>query len=227
MIRVRQNYNSFKYWESLIHENKTIRGHMFMDNPPKEKSLYIHTLIFSKNNGIDNIYAYFPDAKVLLGYIQYSFLQEAFYKWIYGKDRIIINIPSLPVDKIIRDGLSKGKISKSEAQLMLSHYTRVSKMWDLPKDRVIPELIKFSREFNKTWYGDNKEFLYLKIFRNPEELGNFIVDSTMLTNDENTFISKTGVTVSEWKKICSEAIKNKLSAEKFKEILQKNLSEVI
>ena len=49
----------------------------------------------------------------------------------------------------------------------------------------------------------------------------------MLTNDENTFISKTGVTVSEWKKICSEAIKNKLSAEKFKEILQKNLSEVI
>ena len=227
MIRVRQNYNSFKYWESLIHENKTIRGHMFMDNPPKEKSLYIHTLIFSKNNGIDNIYAYFPDAKVLLGYIQYSFLQEAFYKWIYGKDRIIINIPSLPDDKIIRDGLSKRKISKSEAQLMLSHYTRVSKMWDLPKDRVIPELIKFSREFNKTWYGDNKEFLYLKIFRNPEELGNFIVDSTMLTNDENTFISKTGVTVSEWKKICSEAIKNKLSAEKFKEILQKNLSEVI
>ena len=200
---------------------------MFMDNPPKEKSLYIHTLIFSKNNGIDNIYAYFPDAKVLLGYIQYSFLQEAFYKWIYGKDMIIINIPSLPVDKIIRDGLSKGKISKSEAQLMLSHYTRVSKMWDLPKDRVIPELIKFSREFNKTWYGDNKEFLYLKIFRNPEELGNFIVDSTMLTNDENTFISKTGVTVSEWKKICSEAIKNELSAEKFKEILQKNLSEVI
>lgn len=227
MIRVRQNYNSFKYWESLIHENKTIRGHMFMDNPPKEKSLYIHTLIFSKNNGIDNIYAYFPDAKVLLGYIQYSFLQEAFYKWIYGKDRIIINIPSLPVDKIIRDGLSKGKISKSEAQLMLSHYTRVSKMWDLPKDRVIPELIKFSREFNKTWYGDNKEFLYLKIFKNPEELGNFIVDSTMLTNDENTFISKTGVTVNEWKKICSEATKNKVSAEIFKEILQKNLSEVI
>lgn len=227
MIRVRQNYNSFKYWESLIHENKTIRGHMFMDNPPKEKSLYIHTLIFSKNNGIDNIYAYFPDAKVLLGYIQYSFLQEAFYKWIYGKDRIIINIPSIPVDKIIRDGLSKGKISKSEAQLMLSHYTKVSKMWDLPKDRVIPELIKFSREFNKTWYGDNKEFLYLKIFKNPGELGDFIVDSTMLTNDENTFICKTGVTVNEWKKICSEATKNKVSAEKFKEILQKNLSEVI
>lgn len=227
MIRVRQNYNSFKYWESLIHENKTIRGHMFMDNPPKEKSLYIHTLIFSKNNGIDNIYAYFPDAKVLLGYIQYSFLQEAFYKWIYGKDRIIINIPSIPVDKIIRDGLSKGKISKSEAQLMLSHYTKVSKMWDLPKDRVIPELIKFSREFNKTWYGDNKEFLYLKIFKNPGELGDFIVDSTMLTNDENTFICKTGVTVNEWNKICSEATKNEVSAEKFKEILQKNLSEVI
>lgn len=198
-----------------------------MQNPPKEKSLYIHTLIFSRNNGIDNIYAYFPDTKALLGYIQYSFLQEAFYKWIYGKERIIINIPSYSVDKIISDGLSKGKISKQEGQLMLSHYTMVTKMWDLPKDRVVPELIKFSREFNKSWYGDNKEFLYLKIFKNPEELGDFVVNSTMLTDEESTFIDKTGVTVEAWRNICKTAVKNKASGEKFQEILQKNLSEVI
>ena len=227
MRRVRQNYNSLEYWESIIHENKTIRGHMFMQNPPKEKSLYIHTLIFSKNNGIDNIYAYFPDAKALLGYIQYSFLQEAFYKWIYGKERIIINIPSYTVDKIVNDGLTKGKISNEEAKLMLVHYAKVTKMWDLPKDRVVPELIKFSREFNKSWYGDNTEFLYLKIFKTPEELGDFVVNSTMLTDEESLFIDKTGVTVEEWKKVCINALKNKECGEKFQEILQKNLSEVI
>ena len=36
---MKENYNSFSYWENLINENKTIRGHMFMDNPPKDKSL--------------------------------------------------------------------------------------------------------------------------------------------------------------------------------------------
>ena len=198
-----------------------------MESLPKAKSLYIHTLIFSKNNGIDNIYAYVPDSKVLLGYIQYSFLQEAFYKWIYGKDRIVINVPSYPVDKIIRDGLSKGKITKSEAQLMLNHYTRVSKMWELPKDRVLPELIKFSREFNKTWYGDNQEFLYLKLFKSPEDLGEFVIGSTMITSDEESFINKTGVTIEEWRKICNAATSDKVYGERFKEILQKNLTEVI
>ncbi|MGG7178863.1 hypothetical protein ACQPU1_14810 [Clostridium paraputrificum] len=224
---MRQSYNSFKYWENLISENKTIRGHMFMQNPPKDKSLYIHTLIFSKNNGIDNIYAYFPDVKALLGYIQYSFLQEAFYKWIYGKNRIVTKIPSEPVDKIIHGGLVKGKITKEEANLMLGYYRRLTRMWDIPKDRVISELMKFARDFNKTWVGDNKEFLYIKIFKNTEDLGRFVLDSTMMTSNSDEFERKTGVTIDEWKIICKGAVKNKHLGEKLQKVLQKNLTEVI
>lgn len=224
---MRQNYNSFKYWENVISENKTIRGHMFMQNPPKEKSLYIHTLIFSKDNGIDNIYAYFPDAKVLLGYIQYSFLQEAFYKWIYGKDRVVTKIPSLPVNKLINDGVKKGKITKIEGKQMLSDYTRLSKMWELPKDRVLTELMKFARDFNKNWFGDSKEFLYMKIFKNSEDLGKFVVDSNMITSSLSDFEEKTGVTLDEWNMICKEAIRSSHAGEKFQQILLKNLSEVI
>ena len=224
---MKNKYDSFKYWESLISENKTIRGHMFMDELPTEKSLYIHTLIFSKFNGLKNIWSYFPDEMALLGYIQYSFLQEAFYIWINGRKDVVSYIPIKPVEEIIKDGERRDRITREEAIEMKKQVDRVKKLWSLPRNKILLELKKFVRDFNKAWYGDSTEFLYLKIFRNPEELGNFIVDSTMLTNDENTFISKTGVTVSEWKKICSEAIKNELSAEKFKEILQKNLSEVI
>ena len=90
---MRQNYNSIDYWEGLIDKHKTIRGNMFMDNLPSKKSIYMHSLIFCKNNGLSNTWSYFPDEKSLLGYIQYSFLQECFYKWIYGKERVIVNIP--------------------------------------------------------------------------------------------------------------------------------------
>ena len=46
---MRQQYDSFKYWENIISEHKTLRGHMFMHELPTKKTLYIHTLIFSKN----------------------------------------------------------------------------------------------------------------------------------------------------------------------------------
>lgn len=224
---MRQNYNSFKYWESIINENKTIRGHMFMQAPPKEKSVYIHTLIFSKKNGIDNIYTYFPDVKVMLGYIQYSFLQEAFYKWINGKDKVVTKIPYVPLEKIISNGLKKGSISRAEANKMLDFNNKISKMWELPKDRIIPELMKFARSFNKTWFGDNKEFLYLKVFKSPDEVGEFVVNSSLITGDDNIFKERLGVTVNEWRCICKDAIKNDTMGERFKEILQKNLTQII
>lgn len=198
-----------------------------MDVPPKEKSVYIHTLIFSKNNGIDNIYAYFPDIKMLLGYIQYSFLQESFYKWIYGKNNIITKIPALPVEKIIKGGLQRGLITSDIAKIMTSHYNKVAKMWDFPKERVFSELMKFAREFNRTWFGNNQEFLYMKLFKSTVELGDFVVESTMITSDEDEFENKIGVTIDEWKIICANATSDKLVGEKFQQILQKSLTEVI
>ena len=224
---MKQNYNSFKFWETAISENKTIRGHMFMETPPKEKSLYIHTLIFSKKNGIDNIYAYFPDAKVLLGYLQHSFLQEAFYKWIYGKNSVVTKIPSLPVNKIISDGYKMGRISKETADSMNTYYNKLNKMWDLPKDRIVGELIKFAREFNKTWFGDNTEFLYIKIFKTPKEVGEFVINATLVTTSVENFKRKIGVDIDEWKKICEKANKDEVFGEKFRKIIRKNLSEIL
>lgn len=227
MTWVKQSYKSFKFWENIINENKTIRGHMFMDNPPKDKSLYIHTLIFSKKNGIDNIYAYFPDEKALLGYIQYSFLQEAFYKWIYGRDSILNTIPFFSVEKIIKDGLKSKKITNDIAKEMNKHNNKVSKMWDLPKERIVPELIKFAREFNKTWFGNNSEFLYLKVFKTPTELCDFVINSTLITASEENFEAKIGVKIDQWKTICKEAQSDEAYGNKFKEIMKRNLSEII
>lgn len=224
---MRINYNSFSYWDPKISKNKTIRGHMFMKTPPKEKSLFIHTLIFSKSNGIDNIYAYFPDVKVLLGYIQYSFLQEAFYKWIYGREKVVTNIPSLTVDKIVNIGLSEGKVSKEEAELMLGYYHKIENMWELTDNKLIMELVKFARLFNKTWYGNNKEFLYLKVFKNAEEVGEFVINSILTTGDSDSFKDKIGVGIDEWRIICKNATTNVEVGERFKEIFQKNLTEII
>ncbi|WP_370837015.1 hypothetical protein [Clostridium tertium] len=224
---MRHSYDSFDYWEELINENKTIRGHMFMDKLPNEKSIYIHSLVFCKNNGLNNTWSYFPNEKMLLGYIQYSFLQEAFYKWIYGKERIVISIPNIPVEKIILDGEKNKKISKEEADNMRRHVKMVKDCWSLPKDKLIRALQRFSRDFNRTWYGDNREFLYLKIFNTPKDLGEFVVNSSYMTTTEREFKDRIGISIPEWNNICERANKNKRDGEKFRDILLKSLTEII
>ena len=224
---MRYNYDSFDYWDELISKNKTIRGHMFMDTLPTEGSIYIHTLLFFKNNGLNNIWSYFPDLKSLLGYIQYSFLQEAFYKWIYGKERMVINIPNISVEKIIKDARANNKITKEEANNMIKHLEMIKSYWNLPNKELLRQLKKFSREFNRTWYGDNKEFLYLKIFESAKELGDFVLNSSYMTLSEEDFKLKTGITVDEWEEVCLDVSKNEINAKKFRDVLLKSLTEII
>ena len=224
---MRYNYDSFDYWDELISKNKTIRGHMFMDTLPTEGSIYIHTLLFFKNNGLNNIWSYFPDLKSLLGYIQYSFLQEAFYKWIYGKERMVINVPNISVEKIIKDARTNNKITKEEANNMIKHLEMIKSYWNLPNKELLRQLKKFSREFNRTWYGDNKEFLYLKIFESAKELGDFVLNSSYMTLSEEDFKLKTGITIYEWEEICLDVTKNEINARKFRDVLLKSLTEII
>lgn len=224
---VRQNYNSFDYWKNLISENRTIRGHMLMNKLPTDKSLYIHSLIFCKESGLNNIWGYFPNIQALVGYIQYSFLPEAFYIWINCKEEVVTFIPIKPAEEIIRDGEIRKKITKEEAENMKKHLNMIKRCWELPKNRLIPEIKKFTREFNRTWYGDSREFLYLKIFQKPEELGKFVVESNYMSANEEEFKDKINADSDEWLEICKKSITNKIYGESFRKILQKNLTEVI
>lgn len=224
---VRQNYNSFDYWKELISENKTIRGHMLMNKLPTDKSLYIHTLIFCRENGLSNIWGYLPDVKALIGYIQYSFLPEAFYIWINSKNGSVSTIPIKSVEQVISDGERNNKITKEEAEKMRNHVIMIKKCWDLPKNKLILELKKFVRDFNRTWYGDSSEFLYLKIFEKPEELGKFVLESSYMSSSEDELKEKTNEDTTTWLEMCKKATTNKKSGEQFRRILQKNLTEVI
>ena len=224
---MRNKYNSFEYWQNLISANNTIRGHMLMDKLPTPKSVYIHTIIFSKFNGLKNTWSYFPNEMALLGYIQYSFLQEAFYIWINGREQGISYIPLKPAEEIIKDGEKRSKITSKEAAEMRKQIEKIKKIWLLPKSKIVLEIKKFIREFNKIWYGNNNEFLYLKIFNTPEELGEFVINSSYMSNSEEDFKNKYSETIDDWREICRTAETEKVTGDAFRKILLKYLTEVI
>ncbi|WP_194191767.1 hypothetical protein [Clostridium chrysemydis] len=222
---MRESYNTFDYWSEMVDKNKTIRGHMFMNTLPNEKSIYMHSLCFSNNNGIENVYAYFPSVKALLGYIQYSFLQEFFYKWIYGTEKVFTDVPFDTVSNTIADGLSKKKITKEEADEMLKEYNEVRALWDSQDSDIVRGLVKFSRKFNKFWLGDSTKFLYLKVYKTTDELCDFIEDALKINTDiEEKF---GGLTVEEWKEVCLKAPRDRIKAGELREIFLKKLSETM
>lgn len=224
---MKENYNSFNYWENVNSNNNTIRGHMFMQKPPTEKCLYFHTLIFSKKNGINNMWGYFPNIRSLIGYIRHSFLQEAFYKWINGRDKLVTRIPNIRVEEIIEKGEKTKAITKEVALKMKKDCEFLDKLWDMAPKQAELELRRFVSEFNRRWMGDNKEFIYIKLFRSPEEVGDFVVSSTLLTSTEEELENRIGMKLETWKSVCKDSLKDAAKGEIFRDTLLKKLSEVI
>ena len=192
-----------------------------MQKPPTEKSIYFHTLIFGDKSGINNIWGYCPNTRGLIGYLQYSFLQEAFYKWIYGQEKLITRIPHLKVDKIANEGERLNKISKEVSINMKNDYEFLNNLWGMPFSKSETEVRKFVVDFNKKWIGDNKEFLYIKVFWTPEELGEFVISSMLITSTEEELENRIGMTIDEWRDICKFAVKDFIKGEKLRNILLK------
>ncbi len=224
---MRENYNSYSYWEETIRKNENNVAHIFMDNVPTEKSLYLHTLIFTKNKGIKSIWCYFPNMRSLIGYLQYSFLREAFYKWSFSRDSEDFKIPSETLDKLIKKALKKRKIDKETARNMDDDFQILSSFWEMSSSKINIQLKKFAALFNKKWMGNNSEFLYIKYFSTAKELGEYVVSSSLMTNTESELERKIGMSIDEWNDVCTNAAKDRLKGDKFREILVKNLTEVM
>lgn len=224
---MRENYNSYAYWEETIRKNENNVAHVFMDKVPTEKSLYLHTLIFTKDKGIKSTWCYFPNVRSLIGYLQYSFLREAFYKWSFSKESEDFKIPSETLDKLIKIALKKKKIDKETARNMDDDFQILSSFWDMSSSKINIQLKKFAALFNKKWMGDNSQFLYIKYFTSAPELGDFVVSSSLMTNTEDELENKMGMAIDEWNDLCKNAVNDKVKGERFREILTKNLTEVL
>nr|WP_202127894.1 hypothetical protein [Clostridium sp. C2-6-12] len=197
-----------------------------MKNPPTEDSFYFHTIIFGSKNGINSVWGYCPNIRGLLGYIQYSFLQEAFYKWIHGKEKFVAKIPHLTVDKIVIEGQKSNKINKDISISMRDDYEFLNNLWRLSDSKMEDELKKFTLKFNKKWMGDNAEFLYIRIFKTPEELGEFVISSALLASNSEELENKLDMTIDEWREVFRAAEKDLIKGELFRNILLKKLKEI-
>lgn len=222
-----KKYNSISYWEPLIREHETLKERIFENEPITDKTMFIHYVIFNNQSGIESVLAPIPDLKRLLGFIEYCFLPEAYYKWIEGKNKPIVKIPTVSVEKILEEAIQKGKVDREERSHMIGDLQAIRKFWTMNEDTAVKELAKFCRKFNTYWLGNSTEFLYLRVFKNPVELGDFVLNTNMQTDYEDTFEIGTSITTDEWIKLCYDAVDNEEAGESLKQILFKELKDIV
>ncbi|MPQ44632.1 hypothetical protein [Clostridium tarantellae] len=224
---MKTKYNSLNYWENLIISNKTKKNKLFLEEAITMDTKFLHYVIFNKKTGIESDWIAVPDMKALLGFIEYIFLPEAYYKWVEGKEKAIINIPTRSIDDIFKLSVRSNKITKTEEKCMKEEINKIKRLWNLPDEKIYKELRIFCGRFNNDWLGDSTQFLYLKIFKNANELADFVFNTNIKTNFEQEFEEKIGMNKESWFKLCEQASINKNDGEKLKFILSKHLSEVI
>ena len=72
----------------------------------------------------------------------------------------------------------------------------------------------------------SSKFIYIKVFSTPEELGEFVISSTLITSTEKELENRIDMSVDEWRDICKSAIKDSVKGQIFRKVLLKKLSEV-
>lgn len=222
-----KNYNSITYWEPFIRKNKTLRERVFKYDYITDQTIYLHYTIFSKKSGVESGWVPAPNLQAFLGYIQYCFLPEAYYTWLYGYEKGISSVPIVTVDAILKEAIKNNKVSKEDEKNIKDNMDNLNRLWRLRRENCESEIQMFCSKFNSNWLGDSNSFLYMKAFFSPRELGEFVVNTVCETNCSECFNIDMSMGKDQWLRFCDEVSKDKQKGEEFKGYLFRELKSII
>lgn len=219
-------YSSQTFWTKLIEKNRTFKAKIFLNEPITDKTVYVHSIIFNRKKGIENVWAPIPDIKMLIGYLRYCFLPEAYRAWYEGVEGEPLGQGIMTLEDIVKK-MSKNKAKyKYELENIKIQQEKMNKLWDFNASKKPRELNRFCREFNKTWTGDSNKFLFLKVFCTVDDLKDFILYTESVLSYDN-MEHMIGYTEEELEQICEDAQHDVEKGEILKKVLIEGLSDVV
>lgn len=164
-------YNNHYYWEGALLQKKDLWKNYFTDLHSAQDAIFINTVVIDyTRNIVDNNWACYPDAKSLLGFIQYIYLPLAFYYTINKENQDLL-IPICSSNTLIESIKESGS---DYMDIMKIAIEELSSYWDL-EDRLCIEKIKsFCSNFNTFWNKGNF-LLHIGVFESTFEIAEHLV----------------------------------------------------
>jgi len=228
----KKNYDSIHYWDALKDKNDLFEG-SFNNLPLTKESIFINSVIFNKGEILDS-WAYYPNAKVLLGFIKYVFLPSCYFN-LFIKDEedeeeaVIVDVEHPDIVVELLQNLSDLEennivINKDNIQEILNDVEEIDEMWSLDDNECIDRLILFLEGFNEKWSEKSEEvFFYLNIYSSPAEIADYLVNGYEEDGMYDLFEKDIEYTKEEFLNIANNVYGNKFLERKFIEILNNQL----
>ncbi|AFS77449.1 hypothetical protein Curi_c03740 [Gottschalkia acidurici 9a] len=211
-------YKEYWYWGNMVLTDQPLWNSSFKNLSLTKDSIFIYSFIMDKNKDVfKNSWAYYPDIKSLLGFIEYVFLPTAFFTWLDNETEGF-KTPIATVDEVLNVMVEKDR-PESDILTMREQIKDLRTLWLMDDSDNIRELKNFSKEFNKQWKEYDDRLLYFRVFQRSTEIGEFV-----FTGEENNFFEEImeediGMTKIQWKETCENIYDNKFLKNRFIDIL--------
>lgn len=213
-------YNNPYYWEDVLLKKRNLWRDDFAEIKSPHDAIFINTAVIDyERDVIDNNWACYPDAKSLLGFIQYVYIPLAFF-YIINITNQDLYIPicshSEMLEYINDSGSEYGDVMKTSLDELNTY-------WELDSVSCLEKLREFSNKFNSFWYHENSIF-HLGIFGSTFEIADYLIHTTEFGEVLEEYI---GLTTIQLKDICENFYTDRFSKRSFVHILNNNIGCII
>jgi hypothetical protein len=222
-----EKYRHFYYWENQMKKSTDLARNPFESLPITKESVFINTVIVNCNTSIvDNCWISFPNVQAAIGYIQNIFITTAFDAYLLpGEEFSIINGS---VDAVLEMAESGENCCNKEAIPLMKQFAKeIDNLWLLPEEKCFSEFKNYSLKFNKQWGKVYNVFFHFDVFISPKEMGEEIISQFEEEHMLDYFEEITGLTKEQWLEVYNNVFENEFMREKFIDILNNRLRDII
>jgi hypothetical protein len=221
-------YNSCYCWENIIVNNAPIWRDSFQEISLTKESIFVHTVIINYDKKIiEDNWAYYPNVKSLLGFIQYVYIPTAFFTWLDNEVEEFA-VPLASQGEILEHINNFNKEENNHNIFAMNEsINKLNSLWDMDDSQCMNELKDFVNELNTQWRERDGKLLNLTIFKDSIEVGEYIIPE----EDDEIFIEvleeDIGLTKEQWKEVYMNVYDNEFIRKKFIDILNYKIGSLI
>lgn len=210
-------YNQHLYWEALLPKNPWQSSFAAAG---AGQALFVNTVMIDyRNSVLDNNWASYPDAKALLGFLQYLHLPLVFYHALRREGQELL-VPVCSSEEFIAYIEAS---SDERVPVMRQAIQELGQYWQLDDEQCWAGIRDFCRRFNAHWL--HKEYrLHIGVFADTLEIARYIMEYNEFPE---VLAEDTGMTPTELLRLCDDFYNEPLVRKNFVSLLNSRIGCVI
>ena len=222
-----RDINQFYYWTNKIQTSVFILEGMYGGNTITEESVIVYVgYCDQEKNILRSGWSCHNNVSGALGFLQYVVLPLGYYNWM-DRESEGFYYPLSSFD-VLTTQVMKGldntyDLILEDDALFKSYYEKINTCWGHSREQVLEALHSLTDSFNVDYNQDPNRVLFIKVFGSPLEVESFFMKS-MEDEFEEVIEEEMGMSIEDFRFMCSKALYEPLINRNFLETLNEVLS---